>query len=108
MARDTKTLPQDEHTYIARARESTGRYAWSPYMHNPKLKSRLRRIDIPSLVVWGSADRMVTPDYGRAYAAAIPGARFEAIDGAGHFPHLEQPDELARRIAGFVAQSARR
>ena len=104
MARDTKNLPQDELTYIARSRESTGRYAWSPYMHNPKLKSRLRRIDVPALVLWGAEDRMAKPDYGRAYAAAIPGARFETIRGAGHFPHLEQPDEFARRILDFIAQ----
>jgi pimeloyl-ACP methyl ester carboxylesterase len=45
---------------------------------------------------------VVTPDYGREFAAAIPGARFATIPGAGHFPHLEQPDALARRIIDFA------
>ena len=40
MARDTKSLPEDELILMARSREATGRYAWSPYMHNPKLKSQ--------------------------------------------------------------------
>jgi pimeloyl-ACP methyl ester carboxylesterase len=71
-------------------------------MHDPKLKGRLRRIGIPTLVLWGAADRIVTPDYGRAYAAAISGARFATIEGAGHFPHLEQPDEFARQVQAFV------
>jgi pimeloyl-ACP methyl ester carboxylesterase len=108
MMRDTKTLPQDELTLIARSRESTGRYAWSPYMHDPKLKGRLHRIDVPALVLWGAADRVVHADYGEAYAAAIPGARYETIAGAGHFPHLEKPAELARRVVEFSKEPARR
>ena len=102
MARDVKALPESELTLMARSREATGRYAWTPYMHDPKLKGRLHRIRIPTLVLWGAADRVAGPDYGRALAAAIPGAQFEIIEGAGHFPHLEQPDALARRIANFV------
>ena len=33
---------------------------------------------------------------------AIPGARFETIERAGHFPHLEQPEEFARRVLAFA------
>ena len=106
MARDVKALPESELTLMARSREATGRYAWTPYMHDPKLKGRLHRIRIPTLVLWGAADRVAGPDYGRALAAAIPGAQFETIEGAGHFPHLEQPDALARRIANFVERRA--
>ena len=106
MARDTKTLPESELVLIARSRESTGRYAWNPYMHDPKLKGRLHRVRIPTLVLWGEADRVVTPDYGRALAGAIPGARFDTIPGAGHFPHLEQPVKLAGAIRDFVKEPA--
>ena len=106
MARDTKTLPESELVLIARSRESTGRYAWNPYMHDPKLLGRLHRVHIPTLLLWGDADRVVTPDYGRAFAAAIPDARFEIIAGAGHFPHLEQPVKLAGAIREFVRETA--
>ena len=87
---------------MARSRESTGRYAWSPYMHDPKLKGRLHRIRIPTLVLWGAADRVAKVEYGRSYAAAIEGARFETIEGAGHFPHLEQPQAFARAVTDFI------
>ena len=107
MTVNPKTLPDSDLIAMARSRESTGRYAWSPYMHNPKLKGRLHRIRIPTLVLWGAADRVTKPEYGRSYAAAIPNARFETIDGAGHFPHLEQPEAFARAIAAF-ADSAQR
>lgn len=108
MARDTKSLPDDELILMARSRESTGRYAWSPYMHNPKLRGRLHRIRIPTLLLWGEADRVVKPEYGRAYAAQIYGAQFALIENAGHFPHLEQPNAVAHRIQDFVAEAARR
>jgi pimeloyl-ACP methyl ester carboxylesterase len=107
MARNVKTLPESELTMMARAREATGRYAWTPYMHDPKLKGRLHRIGVPTLVLWGEADRVARPDYGRSFAAAIPEAQFALIEGAGHFPHLEQPGALARRIVDFVEDTKR-
>ena len=107
MARDPKSLSESELIMMARSRETTGRYGWTPYMHDPKLKGRLHRIHVPTLVLWGEADRVVTPDYGRAFAAAIQAARFSTIDGAGHFPHLEQPDIFARRILDFVEETHR-
>jgi len=102
IARDTKTLSEAELVLMARSRESTGRYAWSPFMHDPKLKGRLHRVRVPTLVLWGAADRVAKPEYGRAYAAAIPDARFQLIEGAGSFPHLEQPEAFAQAIADFI------
>jgi len=108
MARDTKSLPDQELTLMARSRESTGRYAWSPYMHNPKLKARLHRIGIPALVLWGEADRIVAPEYGRSFAAALPDARFAVIESAGHFPHLEQPNAVAHHILDLLSEGRNR
>ena len=73
-------------------------------MHDPKLKDRLHRIKVPTLMLWGEADRIATPDYGRRYAALVPGARFEIIPGAGHFPHLERPAVVHEHLAGFLRQ----
>jgi pimeloyl-ACP methyl ester carboxylesterase len=103
---DYQTMAEAEVRVVARNREATARHGWSPYMHDPKLKARLHRIRIPTLLLWGTADRILSQPYGRAYCAAIPGARFEPIERAGHFPHLEQPDEFARRIFAFVDGTA--
>jgi pimeloyl-ACP methyl ester carboxylesterase len=100
--RDYKAMAEDDVRIVARNREASARYGWSPYMHDPKLKSRLHRIHIPTLFLWGNADRILTEDYGRAYCAAIPGARFETIARAGHYPHIEQPDAFARGIFAFT------
>jgi pimeloyl-ACP methyl ester carboxylesterase len=62
---------------------------------------------VPTLFLWGAADRILSEKYGRAYCAAIPGARFEIIERAGHFPHLEQPREFAGGALAFADASAR-
>jgi pimeloyl-ACP methyl ester carboxylesterase len=72
-------------------------------MADPTLAKRLSDIAVPTLVVWGEADRMVTPDYGREYAAAIPGASFRLLAHAGHLPQLEVPDALLALLWEFAA-----
>ena len=69
---------------------------------DPKLRRRLRRVNIPALVVWGESDRIADPEYGRAYAQALPNARFELIPEAGHLPQLEQPQRLLTLIWEFA------
>lgn len=96
--RDYEALPEDELTVIARNREATALFAWNPYMYDPKLKYRLHRIRVPVLFLWGENDRFAPPEYGKAYSALIPGARFELVRQTGHFPHIEQAEHVARRI----------
>jgi pimeloyl-ACP methyl ester carboxylesterase len=82
--------------------ESLCLYAWQPYMYNPQLPRWLGRIRVPTLVVWGASDRIVTPAYGRAYAALIPGARFELIAEAGHSPEIEQAETFVDHVVAFL------
>ena len=58
---------------------------------------------MPTLVLWGESDGIVTPDYGRHYASLIPGAVFETIPQAGHHPELEQPDAFVARVRAVPA-----
>ncbi len=100
--RDYSAMSDEELLAIARSREAYTYFGWSPYMHNPGLRRWLRRIRVPTMVVWGASDGIVSPDYGRAFAAEIPGARFELVEAAGHYPHLEQPErfvDLTREFA---------
>jgi len=103
---DYKTMSDADTQIAARNREATARFGWSPYLHNPKLKGRLHRIRIPTLFLWGAADRILSEPYGRAYCAAIAGAQFETIERAGHFPHIEQPEEFARRTLAFIGEQS--
>ena len=100
--RDYTKMSEDEVTVVAQNRETFARLCWEPYMHNPKLKYRLHRISTPTLVLWGEHDGIVTPAYGNAYAGLIPGAQFETIAGAGHYPHLENPEGFLAAFNKFV------
>src|SRR5262249_32687840 len=95
----------DDDTLItyARNREALCLYTWNPLLYNPQLKHWLRRINVPTLVLWGADDGIVCKDYGRAYAEMIPGARFELIENAGHHPEIEQPMEFIARVARFMS-----
>jgi pimeloyl-ACP methyl ester carboxylesterase len=97
-----ETMPDADMVALARNWDAICLYAWRPHMYNPQLKQWLRRIAVPTLVLWGGSDGIVTPDYGRRYAGLIPGARFELIERAGHHPELEQPQAFAEHVARFL------
>ena len=61
-------------------------------------------IDVPTLVVVGDGDLSTPLDLVRATAGLIPGARFAVIEGAGHLPCIERPDELAALIGDLLDQ----
>jgi pimeloyl-ACP methyl ester carboxylesterase len=65
-----------------------------PAMADPTLAKRLGGLDLPVHVVWGESDGIVTPDYGRAFAAAIPLSKFTLLPRTGHLPQVETPEEL--------------
>ena len=99
---DLDALSDEELTVMGRNREALALYTWEPYMHNPKLRARLHRIDVPTLLIWGASDGLVSRDYVTAFAANIPGARLEVIPEAGHRPYLEQPDLFVDRVLAFI------
>lgn len=97
-------MSDEEMVVLARGWDSLCLYAWRPHLFNPGLKRWLHRISVPTLVLWGASDRIVTPSYGRAYAALIPGSRFEEIAAAGHHPELEQPEAFVERVGRFLKE----
>jgi len=99
---DYTQLPETELAAIARGREALCVFGWKPYMHNPRLKHWLHRIGIPAHLLWGEQDGIVSLAYGEAWKAAIPGATFETIPDAGHYPHWEQPEAFARGLRAFT------
>ncbi len=101
-APDYDAMSDEALVIRARNREALCLYAWHPYMYNPQLPRWLGRIDAPTLVLWGEGDGIVNPDYGRAYARLIPGARFELIPRAGHHPEIEQPEAFSDHVVRFV------
>jgi len=98
----SEAMTDAEMITLARNWDSLCLFAWQPHMFNPQLKHWLHRISVPTLVLWGESDGIVTPDYGRHYASLIPGASFETIPHAGHHPELEQPADFVARVKNFL------
>lgn len=76
---------------------AAARLAWNPYLHNPRLRRRLNRVKVPTVVISGTKDGLIPPAHPEAYAAEIRDARLERVD-AGHMLTLERPDVLAAAI----------
>ena len=95
---DPSTIPDPQKAIMAANGAALAVYAGSSAMADPTLLGRLGGIAIPTLVLWGESDRIVEPAYGRAYAAAIPGARFEVLPSTGHMPQMETPELVLQAI----------
>jgi pimeloyl-ACP methyl ester carboxylesterase/mannose-6-phosphate isomerase-like protein (cupin superfamily) len=100
---DPAAMSPQQQAAMAGNRQALAAYS-AAGMTDPQLAARLGHIKVPTLVLWGDSDRIVDPDYGRAFAAAIPGARFELLPATGHVPQLETPDQLLTAIWGFAGQ----
>ena len=61
-------------------------------------------IEIPTLVVWGTRDRMIPTWHATTAHQAIAGSRVELFEGAGHFPHLDEPERFAELLRDFIAR----
>jgi pimeloyl-ACP methyl ester carboxylesterase len=86
-------------------REMCFRIAWKPYMYSQTLPHLLGGVRAPALVVWGDDDKIVPRSAGERYAALLPQARLEIVRAAGHCVEMEQPDELARLVTGFIDEN---
>ncbi|MGH7041834.1 MAG: alpha/beta fold hydrolase [Acetobacteraceae bacterium] len=98
---DPATLPPQVREALAGNRDALAVYGGTA-MTDPSLAARLAAVAAPVLVAWGEADRIGDPDFGRAYAGAIPQARFELLTRTGHMPQIETPDELIETVWAFA------
>jgi pimeloyl-ACP methyl ester carboxylesterase len=64
--------------------------------------ARLRTLDLPTLVLHGTADRLVAPDNAALLADAIPGARLEWLDGASHVFWSDRPERTVALVNDFL------
>ncbi|CAN5183560.1 alpha/beta hydrolase [soil metagenome] len=105
-------LPFDEDAHRAQIRAETAR-AWNPGGFGRQLaataatgdiRPKLTRISAPTLVVHGTADRLVPPACGADIAANVAGAELMLIDGMGH----DLPPALYGQVGDAIAALAGR
>jgi pimeloyl-ACP methyl ester carboxylesterase len=98
----TAEPPLDQLEQWELNREMTSRIAYKPYMYDQTLPHLIRGVSTPTLIVWGRENLIVPLECGELYRDAIAGARLETIAGAGHFPEVEKPAELAKLVRDFA------
>ncbi len=63
-----------------------------------RLRDRFASVSVPTTLVWGDRDQIVPPDHATRLAALLPNASEAIIDGCGHNPAYERPNELAKML----------
>jgi pimeloyl-ACP methyl ester carboxylesterase len=87
-----KTAPQRGSAFIRNVEASLG---------NDTL-AQIGAIQAPTLVVYSDCDRVFTRKHGEQLVAAIPGAQGVLMQGCGHAPMVERPEEFARILQSFL------
>jgi pimeloyl-ACP methyl ester carboxylesterase len=97
-----KNIPFELIAPQLKSQAAAARIGWNPYLHNPRLRRRLGRIKVPTLVIRAESDTLIPAAHCRAYVDEIPGAELVEVANAAHMVVLEQPAELAAIINKFV------
>jgi pimeloyl-ACP methyl ester carboxylesterase len=82
----------------------TAKLVWQPRGYDPHLHKWLHRIDVPTLVLWGEADKLYPKQYAEAFQRLIPGSRSVVFPECGHMPNIEKPDDFVAEVARFAKE----
>ena len=74
------------------------------YGLNTDLSDRLGEVAAPTLLVHGERDRVVPVEWSRRAHELLPDSELRVLQGCGHWPPRECPDEFNRVVAGFLAR----
>ena len=89
---------------VLKNRLSSAKLLWAPRLHDPHLGKWLHRIDVPTLVVWGADDKVISVEHAPGFAGEIPNARLEIFPRCGHLPFLEKADMFVATFKKFVTE----
>jgi pimeloyl-ACP methyl ester carboxylesterase len=90
------------HAFLASARNLYLDAPWG----TKGFYARLSDLEAPALFVWGSHDRLIPAGFRRIVAEWLPGAQQVVLQGCGHVPQVERPDEVNALLARFFADCA--
>ena len=81
---------------------STARLLWAR-VYDLKLARWLHRLTMPTLIVWGDADRLIPVEQAPVWAELIPGAELKTLPGVGHLI-FDESSEAVEAVASFVGE----
>ena len=92
----------EEAALMARSRAMAERLGKDSTWLNPTLAHWLRRIDVPTQIIWGSHDNLFPASYAAFWGAHIPGSKVAIINEAGHLPHAEKAAQTSACIIDAI------
>ncbi len=107
MAFDPKVVSEDTvKDFVNRMRLPNSKYAFMSTLlgirDSPRLLPRLGRISSPTLIIWGLDDKMIPSNYARELES-IPDSKLILMDGCGHTPYVEKPNEFSDIVLKFLS-----
>jgi pimeloyl-ACP methyl ester carboxylesterase len=102
---DSLVTPELVHEYYERLRVEgvvDAYYGLTAPARTASEPVELEKIRMPALVVWGAEDLLISAEAGRRAAARMPSAEFVLMEGVGHVPMEEKPEELLRIVLPFL------
>ena len=67
------------------------------------LAGEISLLKLPTLVLWGSEDRLIPPEHGQSFQRDIAGSQLQIFDGLGHVPHEEDPEATMQAVKKFLS-----
>ncbi len=95
-------LTEEQQDTAIKNKVATARLGWQPRLFNPRLRKWMHRIDVPTHIVWGTADRLIPPSYAAEFQRLIRGSKVTMIEGSGHLPNIEQAEAFVDAVGGFL------
>ena len=106
LAQQMLSVPEDEkeaqdlQIRVTWSLACTGKFIWP--IPDKGLKKRIHRIASPTLIIWGTGDKLVPPVYAEEFGSRIAGSRIEMVEQAAHLPQLEQLEHVSGLVRDFI------
>lgn len=91
-------VTDDQLSLNIKRQQLVARLVWKPRWHNPEMQRWLRRIKVPTHIIWGANDSLFPAAYAAAFQSAIPGATVDILEKCGHLPFVECADAFKRAL----------
>ena len=70
--------------------------------NSDELVARYKDINVPTLIIWGRQDKIISPEAGDLLDQAIPNSTLKWIDQCGHVPQEEMPEATVPLVLDFL------
>ncbi|HEV7732396.1 MAG TPA: alpha/beta hydrolase [Candidatus Binatia bacterium] len=97
-------LPEEIVLPQLKAMEALAKVGWNPYLHDPKLEGRLRRVTAKTLILWGANDGIVDKAYAKHWQSKIKNSTTKILESCGHLPPVERPQDFAAATLTFLSK----